>query len=102
MTVPDDRPEGAWWSGALVNALVVFVTVVVGLLYGWGVSVPLGVALFFLRLRWQLGPFWTREQRSQIRRRAQQHAGGWQGSRHSANTLGCHREASVRSLSHRL
>lgn len=74
MTASGGWPEGAWWSGVLVNALVVFVSVLVGLLYGWGVAVPLGVALMVLGLRWQFGPFWTRQQRTLIRRRAQQHA----------------------------
>jgi Flp pilus assembly protein TadB len=69
-----DWPERAWWSVAVVDALVIFVTVVVGLLYGWGVAVPLGVVLILLGLWWQLGPFWSPEQRARIRRRAQQRA----------------------------
>ncbi|MGQ1798087.1 hypothetical protein ACT4S5_13255 [Kocuria oceani] len=66
-----DWPERAWWSVALVDALVIFVTVLVGLLHGWDVAVPLGVLLIVLGLWWQLGPFWTRDQRVLIRRRAQ-------------------------------
>lgn len=74
MTESEDWPERAWWS----DVLSVFVIVVVGLLHGWGVAVLVGVVVLPLGLWWKLGPFWTREQRSQIRRRAQQCAGGWQ------------------------
>ncbi|MEX5259227.1 hypothetical protein [Kocuria sp. CPCC 205263] len=59
----------------LIDAVSIFVTVVVGLPYGWGAAVLVGVVVVSLGLWWKLGPFWTRQQRSRIRRRAQQHAG---------------------------
>ena len=74
MTEERARPERAWWSDVLIDVLSVFVIVVVGLVYGWGVSVLVGVVVVPLGVRWKLGPFWTRQQRVQIRRRAQQRA----------------------------
>ncbi|MEX5307594.1 hypothetical protein RF644_17755 [Kocuria sp. CPCC 205258] len=59
----------------LIDALSIFVIVVVGLLYGWGMAVLVGVVVVSLGLWWKLGRFWTRDQRSRIRWRAQQRAG---------------------------
>lgn len=74
MTGQRQWPERAWWSDVLIDVLSVFVMVVVGLLHGWGVAVPVGVVVVAVGLWWRLGPFWTREQRVQIRRRAQHRA----------------------------
>lgn len=78
MTESEDLPERAWWSDVLIDVLSVFV-IVVGPFHGWGVAVLVGVVVIPLGLWWKLGSFWTREQRSQIRRRAQQRAGDRQG-----------------------
>ncbi|GAA1749909.1 hypothetical protein GCM10009767_06040 [Kocuria aegyptia] len=59
----------------LIDVLSTFVIVIVGLLYGWDVAALLGVVVLPLGVWWKLGPFWTREQRLRIRRRAQQRAG---------------------------
>lgn len=63
----------------LTDALSIFVIVVVGLLYGWGAAVLVGMVVVPFGLWWKLGPFWTRGQRSRIRRRVQQRAGDRQG-----------------------
>ncbi|TDL38574.1 hypothetical protein [Kocuria rosea] len=78
MTEERQWPERAWWSDVLTDALSILVIVVVGLLYGWGAAVLVGVVVVPLGLWWKLGPFWTREQRSRIRRRTQQRAGNRQ------------------------
>lgn len=75
MTEERQWPKRAWWSDVLIDALSIFVIVVVGLLYGWGAAVLVGVVVVSLGLWWKLGPFPTREQRARIRRWAQQRAG---------------------------
>ncbi|MFF0904329.1 UNVERIFIED_CONTAM: hypothetical protein RF653_11695 [Kocuria sp. CPCC 205316] len=75
MTRSEDWPQRAWWS----DVLSVFVIVVVGLIYGWGVAVLVGVVVVPSGLWWELGPFWTREQRARIHRRAQHRSRGRQG-----------------------
>ena len=72
MTEERQWPERVWWSDMLIDALSIIAIVVVGLLYGWGAAVLIGVVLLLLGLWWTFGPFWTREQRSRIRRRATQ------------------------------
>ncbi|WP_344119695.1 hypothetical protein [Kocuria aegyptia] len=75
MTEKLSRLERTWWSAVLIDVLSTFVIVIVGLLYGWDVAALLGVVVLPLGVWWKLGPFWTREQRLRIRRRAQQRAG---------------------------
>ncbi|WP_424348380.1 hypothetical protein [Kocuria sp. CH-021] len=75
MTEERQWPQRAWWTAVLTDTLSIFVIVVVGLLYGWGAAVLVGVVIVPLGLWWGLRPFWSREQRSRIRRRAQQRAG---------------------------
>lgn len=48
MTASGDWPERAWWSVALVDALVVFLTVVVGPALRMGAAVPIGLAVAIL------------------------------------------------------
>ncbi|MFI7481889.1 hypothetical protein ACH9EU_05670 [Kocuria sp. M1R5S2] len=72
-------PERAWWSVVLVDMLSIFVIVVVWLTCGWGVAAFIGVVATALGLWWQVGPFWTRDQRERIRRQARQRIDRQQG-----------------------
>lgn len=63
-------PERAWWSVLLLQAVTIFLILTVQRYFGWVAAIIFGVFVVAFELWWQIGPFWTKEQRLQIRRRA--------------------------------
>jgi hypothetical protein len=70
MTTNQDWPQRARWSVLLVQVVAIFILLVVLRHFGLGAAILFGFVVVVFEVWWQVGPFWTKEHRLQIRRRA--------------------------------
>lgn len=73
MTTKQDGPQRAWWSVLLVQVVAIFILLLVLRHFGLGAAILFGLVVVVFEVWWQVGPFWTKKQRLQIRRRALEH-----------------------------
>ncbi|MCJ8503301.1 hypothetical protein MRU69_00280 [Kocuria flava] len=70
MPAPQDWPQRAWWSVLLLQTVSIFFILMVLRHFGLAAAIIFGAVVVVFEIWWQLGPFWTKAQRLQIRRRA--------------------------------
>lgn len=70
MTTKHDWPQRAWWSVLLVQVVAIFILLLVLRHFGLGAAILFGLVVVVFEVWWQVGPFWTKGHRMQIRRRA--------------------------------
>lgn len=70
MTTKQDWPQRAWWSVLLVQVVAIFILLLLLRHFGLSAAILFGLVVVVFEVWWQVGPFWTKEHRSQIRRRA--------------------------------
>lgn len=65
-----DWPERAWWSVLLLQVVAIFILLLVLRQFGLVAAIAFGLVVVIFEVWWQIGPFWTKEQRVQIKRRS--------------------------------